>query len=177
MSKGAKSLKDTKQSETLGDLSSNKPNDDGDQLFPEDTVKSDSNDQDQQYDPQSESSTPSEVAKDSMDDEEVEDDSSEYTNKTQPSTQDSFDNKLKELIDSRAKSLTYINIPNVNVDKIVVLPGKLTEECKKYHASWEDCNYFDKYAEFKKSQSSVNFMIKGFQSKRVQMSMQEHSLL
>ena len=162
-----KSLKDTKQSETLGDLSSTNLSDLDDQFFEKDIVNGDSDDQDQQYDPQSESSNPSGVTNNSMDDEEVEDDSSEYTNNTQPNTQDSFNNKLKDLIDTTAQSLTYINIPNVNVDKIMVSPEKIAEECKNYYASWEDYNYFDKYTEFKKeSQSSVNFMIKGFQSKK-----------
>jgi|TARA_Y100000033_G_scaffold39033_1_gene38460 hypothetical protein len=82
-------------------------------------------------------------------------------------TQKAFDSKLKDLIDTNTYERTYLNIPTVKIENIVITPDIIEKECKPYESRWEEFGANEGYFKFKKeSQSSVNYMIKEFQSKK-----------
>ncbi len=100
----------------------------------------------------------SDVNHDDQSDDEMEDD---------VNTQDSFESNLNKLIDTETYERTYVNIPDVKLESILVGPEKIEKECESYQKIWEYHLLHEKYYEFKKdSQSSVNYMIKEFQTKK-----------
>lgn len=99
-------------------------------------------------------------------------DSSDYSVESEDSnsdvtTQESFDNKLKELIDIKTYERRYVTIPDVKLESIIVSSESIESECKPFQEKWNLFGLYDKYSKFKKeSQSSVNYMIKEFQTKK-----------
>lgn len=82
-------------------------------------------------------------------------------------TQESFNKKLKDLIDTETYERTYLDIPEVKIENIIISPDKIENECKSYNRRWIDMGLDTTYFKFKKdSQSSVNYMIKEFQTKK-----------
>ena len=83
-----------------------------------------------------------------------------------------FEKMLEDSIDKSAKQVEYANIPNVNIDNIVVPISTIAEEinnkCRNHwNSPFDNDDVHKQYSDFKKqSQSSVNFMIKEFQSKK-----------
>lgn len=82
-------------------------------------------------------------------------------------TQESFNKKLKDLIDTETYERTYLDIPEVKIENIIISPDKIKNECKFYNKKWIELELDTIYFKFKKdSQSSVNYMIKEFQTKK-----------
>lgn len=87
-------------------------------------------------------------------------------------TAKAFEKMLNRHIVEDVKEINYANIPDVNIDNIVVPISTIAEhidvKCRNHWcSSFNDGDVHKQYSEFKKqSQSSVNFMIKEFQSKK-----------
>jgi hypothetical protein len=87
-------------------------------------------------------------------------------------TTKAFERMLNRHIVEDVKEIEYANIPDVNIDNIVVPISTIAEyintKCRTQWCSpFTDGDVSKQYSEFKKqSQSSVNFMIKEFQSKK-----------
>lgn len=87
-------------------------------------------------------------------------------------TAKTFEKMLNRHIIEDVQEINYANIPNVNLYNIVVPISTIAEEIDnkcRYHWNSPFCNsdVHKQYSDFKKqSQSSVNFMIKEFQSKK-----------
>ena len=88
-------------------------------------------------------------------------------------TDESFSQNLQELTDNRAEESTYLEVPSVNLDTIVVSNKDLHEYCNDFYnmmirdcgASYEES---DKLLEsFKRSaQKEVNYLVKEFECKK-----------
>tara|TARA_B100000131_G_scaffold321239_1_gene371409 strand:- start:1588 stop:3738 length:2151 start_codon:yes stop_codon:yes gene_type:complete len=99
---------------------------------------------------------------------------------TESVTDESFTQALETLVDDSAKEWVYVNIPNVNVDKLIVPFDKIQTDLMFYfegHAfrdkeeqEWYTNNLdFAKnhYRSFKKSaQKTVNYLVKQFEMKK-----------
>lgn len=87
-------------------------------------------------------------------------------------TTKAFEKMLNDHIDQDKKEINYANIPDVNIDNVVIpistIANYINTKCRNnWCSSFNDDQVIKKYSEFKKqSQSSVNFMIKEFQSKK-----------
>ena len=87
-------------------------------------------------------------------------------------TTKAFEKMLNRHIVEDVQEVNYANIPDVNIDNIVVPISTIAEyidtKCQTHWSSpFTDGEVSKQYSEFKKqSQSSVNFMIKEFQSKK-----------
>lgn len=87
-------------------------------------------------------------------------------------TMKAFEKMLEDSVDVSTEKIEYANIPNVNLDRIVVPISTIAEEIKNkcenmWNSPFGDDTVHKQYSDFKKqSQSSVNFMIKEFQSKK-----------
>ena len=161
---------------TNGEIPANSPENNNSNDTPE-SNSDDTESQEDHYEPESNQKFDKETVK--SDDT----DSNDYSMDSEDSnsdvtTQESFDNKLKELIDTQTYERRYVTIPEVKLESIVVGSAIIESECKPFQDKWISFGLYEKYSKFKKeSQSSVNYMIKEFQTKKRLMNMQEVILL
>ena len=150
---------------TNGETPANSPENNNSNDTPE-SNSDDTESQGDQYEPESNQKFDKETVK--SDDT----DSNDYSMDSEDSnsdvtTQESFDNKLKELIDTQTYERRYVTIPEVKLESIVVGSEIIESECKPFQDKWISFGLYEKYSKFKKeSQSSVNYMIKEFQTKK-----------
>ena len=85
-------------------------------------------------------------------------------------TMDNFEESLKDLIDQNSTESGYYEIPEVEIEKIIIPNDECHEKC---YESWRDVpveefEYIDlKFNEFKKSsQKEVNYLIKEFECRK-----------
>ena len=86
-------------------------------------------------------------------------------------TMDSLEDSLKDLIDMNGIENVYLEIPKLNLEKVIVPNSTIHDGC---HETWDD--YFDKsvfdivdseFVKFKKSaQKEVNYLVKEFECRK-----------
>ena len=99
------------------------------------------------------------------------------TNDPELKTVDSLEESLKELIDNSGPENVYLELPKLDLNKIIVSNNEIHSKCDEYWGSWleeqeltseEIFGEPDKeFVEFKKSaQKEVNYLVKEFECKK-----------
>ena len=92
-------------------------------------------------------------------------------------TMESLEDALKQLIDSNGVENVYLELPKLDLNKIIVPNAEIHDKCKEYWGSWmeeqghtpeEIFGEVDKkFVEFKRSaQKEVNYLVKEFECKK-----------
>ena len=92
-------------------------------------------------------------------------------------TMDSLEESLKELVDRSGSENVYLELPKVELKKVVIPNSEIHSKCSEYWGSWmkeQEYSYEDifgevdkKFAEFKRSaQKEVNYLVKEFECKK-----------
>ena len=120
---------------------------------------------------QSEDGEASEQSTESASDEQSNDGGGVSNSDPQVSTMDSLEESIKDLIDMNGIENVYLEIPKLNLEKIIVPNSTIHNAC---HELWDDC--FDKtvfdfvdseFLKFKKSaQKEVNYLVKEFECRK-----------
>lgn len=91
-------------------------------------------------------------------------------NEPEIKTMSNFEESLKELIDDSGSETGYYEIPEINIENIIISNAKIHDECNN---SWketisEDISFVDnQYTKFKKSvQKEVNYLVKEFECRK-----------
>ena len=85
-------------------------------------------------------------------------------------TVDSLEEALKELINSQGEENVYLEIPKLDMKKIIVPNSEIHKQCEEVWADQEEENYDyvdKKFVEFKRSaQKEVNYLVKEFECRK-----------
>jgi hypothetical protein len=86
-------------------------------------------------------------------------------------TANSFAKAVNNLTENNFREIVYLEVPKVNLDRIVITPKKIHSLCKKYwdtHSDMCDFNLADSdYSKFKISaKKEVNYLMKEFECKK-----------
>jgi len=85
-------------------------------------------------------------------------------------TADSLEESLKELINSQGEENVYLEIPKLDMKKIIVPNSEIHQQCEEVWADQEAENYDfvdQKFVEFKRSaQKEVNYLVKEFECRK-----------
>ena len=101
----------------------------------------------------------------------------ESDNELEVKTMDSLEEALKDLVDRTSTENVYLELPKVDLKKVVIPNSEIHDRCKEYWSSWiEQLEYTTedifgevdkKFAEFKRSaQKEVNYLVKEFECKK-----------
>ena len=105
-------------------------------------------------------------------DESDESDSTEQNDDPGVKTMDSLEESLKDLVSEISGENVYLEIPKMNLDKIIIPNDIIHDDCEK---TWSDCDvipetfYYadDQFTKFKQSaQREVNYLVKEFECKK-----------
>lgn len=94
--------------------------------------------------------------------------------KPEVKTMDSLEDALKQLVNSSGHENVYLELPKLDLKKVVVSNSKIHDGCKKYWSSYLEDDHHDifnevdkKYIEFKRSaQKEVNYLVKEFECRK-----------
>jgi hypothetical protein len=92
-------------------------------------------------------------------------------------TMESLEEALKELVENGGVENVYLELPKLDLNKIIVPNSEIHDKCKEYWGSWlEEQEYISeeifgevdkKFLEFKRSaQKEVNYLVKEFECKK-----------
>lgn len=96
--------------------------------------------------------------------EEDEDGSGKGADEFNSTTDKSLSEKLKDLIDPNAKDLAYVELPDFDLDTLILPNNKIHDKISKHHFNIDTS---DSYAKYKKeSRSEVAYMVKEFECKK-----------
>jgi hypothetical protein len=92
-------------------------------------------------------------------------------------TMESLEEALKQLVENGGPENVYLELPKLDLNKIIVPNSEIHDKCKEYWGSWmeeKEYSYEDifgevdkKFVEFKRSaQKEVNYLVKEFECKK-----------
>ena len=92
-------------------------------------------------------------------------------------TMESLEEALKQLVENGGPENVYLELPKLDLNKIIVPNAEIHDKCKEYWGSWiEEHEYFyedifgevdKKFVEFKRSaQKEVNYLVKEFECRK-----------
>ena len=108
-------------------------------------------------------------SQDSQDEEET--GSEETDDKVEVKTMEALEDALKDLVDNQGLENVYVEIPDMNLSKVVVSNAEVHGKCSEVWDEYEKSDAFDvidtQYLKFKKSaQKEVNYLVKEFECKK-----------
>ncbi len=92
-------------------------------------------------------------------------------------TMDSLEEALKDLVEQNGQENVYLELPKLDLDKVIVPNAEIHDKCREYWNSWLEDKEFTsdeifgevdkKFVEFKRSaQKEVNYLVKEFECRK-----------